>query len=320
MNLWRLIGIRIALGAFTLLLVSALIYVVVGVLPGNIAVAVLGRNSTLQARHLFDLRLHLNEPVWQRYIQWLGGALQGKLGESITTGSSVRSLIVPALFASGKLALFALVLYVPITLSMALIGALWAGRAPDAVTSTLTLVGLSLPDFVIGTILIVLFGVVLPWFPVLAVGEGSGFWSTVHAITLPAVTLAVVMAAYSTRMLRGSLIEVLDSQFIRTAVLKGTKRWRVVARHALPNAIVPTLNVTALNLTYLIGGVVVVEVVFSYPGLGMLLVNSIAIQDLPVVEVATLIASGVYIAANVVSDVVAVLVTPRLRYSQSSRG
>jgi peptide/nickel transport system permease protein len=310
---------RVALGLVTLLLVSAVIYLVVGVLPGDIAVEVLGRNSTAQARHLFDLRLHLNQPLWDRYGEWLSGVVRGRFGVSITTGNSVRSLIVPALDASARLSLYALVLYVPITLTMALICALWSGRTPDSVTSTLTLIGLSLPDFVIGTMLIVVFAVVVHWFPPLAETSNAGFWTSVRAITLPAVTLAAVMSAYSARMLRASLIEVLQSPFIRTAVLKGTSRWRVILRHALPNAIVPTLNVTALNLTYLIGGVVVVEVVFSYPGLGQLLVNSIAIRDIPVVEAATLIASGVYIAANVLSDVVAVLSTPRLRYSQGGR-
>lgn len=316
MNLWRMVATRIALGVVTLLLVSMVIYLVVGILPGDIAVEVLGRNSTAQARHLFDLRLHLNEPLWDRYAQWLGGFVRGRFGESITTGSSVRSLIMPALSASARLSAFALVLYVPITLTMALVGAVWSGRTPDSVTSTLTLIGLSLPDFVIGTILIVLFAVVVHWFPAIAGAGNESFWATLRAITLPAVTLAAVMSAYSARMLRSSLIEVLQSQFIRTATLKGTSHWRVIFRHALPNAIVPTLNVTALNLTYLIGGVVVVEVVFSYPGLGQLLVNSIAIRDIPVVEAATLIASGIYIAANVLSDVVAVLVTPRLRYAQ----
>lgn len=318
MSLWRMIVTRVALGAVTLLLVSAVIYLIVGILPGDIAVEVLGRNSTAQARHLFDLRLHLNEPLWTRYAHWLGGFLSGHFGVSITTGTPVRALIVPALGASARLSAYALVLYVPLTLGMALIGALWSGRTPDSVTSTLTLIGLSLPDFVIGTVLIVIFAVAVHWFPAIAGTSSSGFWTTLRAITLPAVTLAAVMSAYSARMLRASLIEVLQSQFIRTALLKGTSRRRMILRHALPNAIVPTLNVTALNLTYLIGGVVVVEVVFSYPGLGQLLVNSISIRDIPVVEAATLIASGIYVAANVLSDVVAVLVTPRLRYAHGS--
>lgn len=318
MSLWRMIVTRVALGAVTLLLVSAVIYLIVGILPGDIAVEVLGRNSTAQARHLFDLRLHLNEPLWTRYAHWLGGFLSGHFGVSITTGTPVRALIVPALSASARLSAYALVLYVPLTLGMALIGALWSGRTPDSVTSTLTLIGLSLPDFVIGTVLIVIFAVAVHWFPAIAGTSSSGFWTTLRAITLPAVTLAAVMSAYSARMLRASLIEVLQSQFIRTALLKGTSRRRMILRHALPNAIVPTLNVTALNLTYLIGGVVVVEVVFSYPGLGQLLVNSISIRDIPVVEAATLIASGIYVAANVLSDVVAVLVTPRLRYAHGS--
>lgn len=318
MSLWRMILTRVALGAVTLLLVSAVIYLIVGILPGDIAVEVLGRNSTAQARHLFDLRLHLNEPLWTRYAHWLGGFLSGHFGVSITTGTPVRALIVPALSASARLSAYALVLYVPLTLGMALIGALWSGRTPDSVTSTLTLIGLSLPDFVIGTVLIVVFAVAVHWFPAIAGTSSSGFWTTLRAITLPAVTLAAVMSAYSARMLRASLIEVLQSQFIRTALLKGTSRRRMILRHALPNAIVPTLNVTALNLTYLIGGVVVVEVVFSYPGLGQLLVNSISIRDIPVVEAATLIASGIYVAANVLSDVVAVLVTPRLRYAHGS--
>jgi len=169
---------------------------------------------------------------------------------------------------------------------------------------------------VLGTLLIFGFAVKLSVAPALSiVSPGDGLFTRLHATVLPAVTLMVAMAVYAIRMLRDNLIDVLDSEYVRMATLKGVPRWRVVMRHALPNSLGPALNVTALNLTYLIGGVVVVETVFSYPGLGKLLIDSISVRDVPVVEVTALLASGVYIVANLVADVLAMVLNPRLRTS-----
>jgi peptide/nickel transport system permease protein len=171
-----------------------------------------------------------------------------------------------------------------------------------------------MPDFLLGTILLILFVIMVPILPAMSlVDDTSGVGEYMRAMTLPAVTLAIVMAVYAVRMLRDNLIEVLDSDYVRMAELKGLSRQRVLLRHALPNALVPTLNVTALNLAYLVGGVVVVEKIFGYPGFGSLLVDALQLRDLPLIEATIMIAAAVYIAANLLADVGAILLNPRLK-------
>jgi peptide/nickel transport system permease protein len=178
----------------------------------------------------------------------------------------------------------------------------------------ITLVLLSTPDFLLGTLLLIAFVIRVPIFPAMSlVDQSSGVAEYLRAIALPAITLAVVMAVYAVRMLRDNLIEVLDSEYVRMAELKGLPRRQVLLRHALPNALVPTLNITALNLAYLIGGVVIVEKVFSYPGFGSLLVDALQLRDLPLIEATVLIAAAVYVGANLLADIGAILLNPRLR-------
>ena len=310
----RLIAKRLSLAIGTLLIVSALVFIFTSVLPGDIAERVLGQYSTPQQRRIFDERLHLNRPVWDRYEGWITGVARGDLGRSLVNNETVTATIGTSAENTLFLSVFAFLLYVPVTLVFATLAALFRGKPPDALISLLTLVGLSVPEFVLGTLLIFAFAVKLSVAPALSiVNPGDGILTRMHATVLPAVTLMVAMAVYAIRMLRDNLIDVLQSEHVRMATLKGVPRWRVVLRHALPNALGPALNVTALNLTYLIGGVVVVEVVFSYPGLGKLLVDSISVRDVPVVEATALIAAAVYILANLVADVLAIMLNPRLR-------
>jgi peptide/nickel transport system permease protein len=310
----RLIAQRLLLAVGTLVVVSMLVFLFTTVLPGDIAERVLGRESTAQQRQIFDKHLHLDEPVYERYEKWAGGVLEGDLGRSLVNDATVTSTIAQSARNTLFLSLFAFALYLPVTVLLATIAALFRGKLPDGVISLFTLIGLSVPEFVLGTLLIFTFAVKLSWAPALSiVNPGDSLGARLHATILPAITLMVAMAVYAIRMLRDTLIDVLDSEFVRMATLKGVPRWRVVLRHALPNAIGPALNVTALNLTYLIGGVVVVEEVFSYPGLGKLLVDSISVRDVPVVEAVALIASAVYILANLAADVLAILANPRLR-------
>jgi peptide/nickel transport system permease protein len=312
----RLIAQRLSLAVGTLLVVSALVFLFTSILPGDIAERVLGRESTVQQRQIFRDRLHLDRPVWERYGVWIGDVAQGDLGRSLVNNATVTSTISTNAKNTLFLSVFAFLLYIPVTLVLATVAALFRGKLPDALISLLTLVGLSLPEFVLGTLLIFGFAVKLSLAPALSiVNPGDGLFTRLHATVLPAVTLMVAMAVYAIRMLRDNLIDVLDSEYVRMATLKGVPRWRVVLRHALPNALGPALNVTALNLTYLIGGVVVVEQVFSYPGLGKLLVDSISVRDVPVVEATALLASAVYILANLVADVLAMMLNPRLRKS-----
>jgi peptide/nickel transport system permease protein len=287
----RLIAQRLAFAVGTLLVVSALVFFFTSVLPGDIAERVLGRESSAEQRQIFRKHLNLDEPVWKRYGVWIGDVAQGDLGRSLVNNETVTATIGTSAKNTLFLSVFAFVLYFPVTLIAATLAALFKGKLPDSVISVITLIGLSLPEFVLGTLLIFAFAVQLSLAPALSiVNPGDGLFTRLHATVLPAVTLMVAMAVYAIRMLRDNLIDVLDSEYVRMATLKGVPRWRVVARHALPNAVGPALNVTALNLTYLIGGVVVVESVFSYPGLGKMLVDSISVRDVPVVEATALLA------------------------------
>jgi len=312
----RLIVQRLALAVLTLLVVSALVFLFTSVLPGDIAERVLGRESSPEQRQIFRDNLNLDEPVWKRYGVWIGDVARGDFGRSLVNNETVTATIGTSAKNTLFLSVFAFLLYLPVTLILATIAALWRGKIADSVISVFTLVGLSLPEFVLGTLLIFGFAVQLSWAPALSiVNPGDDLFTRLHATVLPAITLMVAMAVYAIRMLRDNLIDVLDSEYVRMATLKGVPRWRVVARHALPNAVGPALNVTALNLTYLIGGIVVVESVFSYPGLGKMLVDSIFVRDVPVVEATALLASAVYIVANLIADVLAMLLNPRLRTS-----
>ena len=304
---------RVALAGVTLLLVSLIVFMMLEVLPGDVASRIIGRDATPETLALLRAELGLNDPAAVRYLRWIGGLLTGDPGRSLVSQRPVADILAPRIFNTLVLSAYAFLLYLPLTLVPALVQAIRRDRAADHVLSVLTLVLLSLPDFLLATILMMVFVIYLPVLPAISlVDQSSGFWEYMRAMTLPALTLAIVMAVYAVRMLRDNLIEVLDSDYVRMAELKGLPARRVLLRHALPNALVPTLNVTALNLAYLVGGVVVVEKVFSYPGFGSLLVDSLQLRDLPVIEATVMIAALVYILANLVADVAAILLNPRL--------
>ena len=298
----------------TLVLVSLLIFSMLEVLPGDVATRVLGRDATPESLAVLRERLHLDDPAYLRYLTWLGGLVQGDLGNSLISGRRVVDILGPRIFNTLLLSVYAFLIYIPLATLPALIQAIRRDGAVDHAFSVVTLVLLSVPDFLLATMLMIVFVVMTPLFPAISLVDfSSTAGQYLHAMTLPAMTLAIVMAVYAVRMLRDNLIEVLDSDYIRMAELKGVPARRVVWRHALPNALVPTLNVTALNLAYLIGGVVVVERVFSYPGFGSLLVDALQLRDLPLIEATVMIAAAVYIGANLCADIAAILLNPRLR-------
>ena len=314
MTIFKLVIRRSFMSAVTLLLVSLIIFSMLEVLPGDVASRILGRDATAESLELLRVELGLNEPAPVRYLAWLGGLVTGELGQSLASSRPVSEILAPRIFNTLLLSAYAFLIYLPLTFIPALLQAINRDRATDHAFSVVTLVLLSVPDFLLATILLLGFVVMLPLLPAISlVDHSSSAWEYFRAMTLPALTLAIVMAVYAVRMLRDNLIEVLDSDYIRMAELKGLSRARVLLRHALPNALVPTLNVTALNLAYLIGGVVVVEKVFSYPGFGSLLVDSLQLRDLPVVEATVMIAAFVYVVANLIADVAAILLNPRLR-------
>jgi peptide/nickel transport system permease protein len=314
MQLARLVIERVLLSLLTLLLVSLIVFFMLEILPGDVATRILGRDATPESLAALRSRLHLDLPALMRYGLWLGNFLVLNFGNSLASGRPVTAILGPRIFNSVLLSIFAFILYIPLTVVPALIQAMRRDRAVDHGLSVVTLVLLSMPDFLLGTILLIGFVIAVPLLPATSlVDERSSLVDYLRAMTLPAATLAMVMSVYAVRMLRDNLIEVLDSDYVRMAELKGLSARRVLLRHALPNALVPTLNVTALNLAYLVGGVVVVEKVFGYPGFGSLLVDALVLRDLPVIEATIMIAALVYIAANLIADICAILLDPHLR-------
>ena len=316
MIMLRLIVGRTLLSLLTLLLVSGVIFVILEVLPGDVASRILGRDATPETLALVRAQLHLNDPAVERYLRWLGGMVSGDFGTALTSSRPITRILAPRIFNTVLLAGYAFLIYLPLAVVPALIQAIRRDRPLDHTLSVVTLVLLSMPDFLIATLLMIGFVVTVPLLPAISlVDRSSSAIQYFRAMTLPAVTLAIVMAVYAVRMLRDNLIEVLGSDYVRMAELKGLPRRAVLLRHALPNALVPTLNVTALNLAYLIGGVVVVEKVFGYPGFGSLLVDSLQLRDVPLIEATVLIAAAVYVGANLLADIGAILLNPRLRAS-----
>ncbi len=305
---------RVLTSLGTLLLVSIFIFGAVEVLPGDIARQILGRGVSEEQVNLFRQQMGFDRPVVERYLNWLQGAVRLDFGKGLLNRRPVLEIVAPRLRNTVILGVAAFALYIPISLLFGILSAVYRGRSIDNFLSMLTLVGLSIPEFVMGTILLIVFAASLRWFPALSLIEDArNLGDALKALTLPATTLAIAMSVYAIRMLRDNLIEVLDSEYVRMATLRGLPRRQVVLRHALPNALGPALNITALNLVYLIGGVVIVERIFAFPGLGSLLVDSISLRDAPLIEAAALLISGAYIIANLVADVGVVLLNPRLR-------
>jgi len=312
----RLVVARVFTAALTLLLVSAIIFAMIEVLPGDVASRILGRSATPESLAQVRAQLNLNAPAIERYFAWLADIVQGDFGLALTSKRPIVQILEPRIVNTLILSGIAFMLYLPLALIPAMLQAVNRDRPIDHGFSTITLVLLSTPDFLLATLLLIAFVVLIPVLPATSLVEPTtSFVGWVRALILPSVTLAIVMAVYAVRMLRDNLIEVLEAEYIRMAELKGLSKRTVLLRHALPNALVPTLNVTALNLGYLIGGVVIVEKVFSYPGFGSLLVDSLQLRDVPLIEATVLIAAAVYVGANLLADVGAILLNPRLRKS-----
>ena len=314
MKLARLLGTRAALAALTLFLVSVLVFVAIELIPGDAATRYLGRDATPEAVAVLRARMHLDAPAHVRYLLWIRGVVTGDLGTSLVSDRPVTQVLEKKIRNTTILAVVAFLVYLPLAVVPALVAALNRDRWPDHVITSVNLLAVSIPPFLLATLLLVLFVVVLPWLPAIsAVTSESTVGEYARALCLPALTMAISMAAYTVRMLRDNLIEVLESDYVRMAELKGMSRRRALLRHALLNALGPSLNITALNIAFLVSGVVVVEKVFAFPGLGRALVDALLIEDQPVVQATVLIASSVYIAANLAADLGTMLLNPRLR-------
>lgn len=311
----RLLAKRIAFAIITLFVVSILISLGVEFLPGDLAKSVLGQQATAEALAAFRAELGLDQPLHVRYLEWLGRLLQWDLGRSLANNIPVAELIGARLSNTLFLAVAAAAVAVPLSVLLGLAAALLKETLFDKLVSMSTLTTISFPEFLVAYILIALFAVEFPVFPSMAnVTPAMDFWDRVYAIALPVLTLVLVVVAHIMRLTRAAIINVLSRPYIEMAQLKGMTRSWVILYHALPNALAPIINVIVINLAYLVVGVVVVEVVFVYPGLGQLLADSVSKRDLPVVQASGLIFAATYVLLNLVADVLSIVTNPRLRH------
>lgn len=311
----KLIAQRIALGLLLLFAVSVLIFVGTQILPGDVAQSILGQSAT--AESLANLReaLGLNDPAYIRYFKWLGGILTGNLGTALSSGQDIASAIGGRLWNTLFLAFWAAVVSVPLAIGLGLLAVRYRNGFIDKLISGLALASTSLPEFFIGYLLVYFFAVQWQIFPgISTVYDGMPFLERMKAIALPATALTLVVLAHMMRMTRAAILNVMQSAYIETAELKGLSPFEIIRKHAFPNAIAPVVNVVMLNLAYLIVGVVVVEVIFVYPGMGQYLVDHVAKRDVPVVQAVGLIFAAVYITLNMIADIAAILANPRLRH------
>ncbi len=312
-KLLNLVVQRLALGLLTLFAVSLIIFLGVELLPGDIATEILGQDALPETIENFRKELGLDKPAPIRYVDWVAGVLQGDFGTSFANKREISDLIGFRLANTLFLALMAAVIAVPLSLIAGVLAALYRNSLYDRGINIFTLSSISFPEFFIAYILIVVFVQSLGWFPPLSqIKDGMPFWEMVWRCFLPALTMTLAVFAHMMRMTRAAIINLLASPYIEMANLKGLKRSRVIVKHALPNAWAPIANVIALNLAYLVVAVVVVEVVFVFPGLGQLMVDSVIKRDLPVVQACSLIFAATYILLNLTADIISIVTNPRL--------
>jgi peptide/nickel transport system permease protein len=310
-----MIARRLGLGFITLFVVTLMIFTSVELLPGDLAQTVLGQSATEETLRAFRDQLGLNKPPITRYLNWLHGAVQGDFGNSLANDRPVAQIIGRRLQNTFFLAAVAASIAVPLALGLGLLAALYRNSGLDRAINVGSLAAISFPEFFVAYILILAFAIKCRWFPVISmVDSATDFADRLYQTFLPAMTLTLVVTAHMMRMTRVAIINLLSLPFIEMARLKGASPGRIILRHALPNAVAPIANIVALNLGYLITGVVVVEVVFVYPGLGQLLVDSVSKRDIPVVQASCLIFAAAYILLNLTADVLSILSSPRLLY------
>jgi peptide/nickel transport system permease protein len=309
----KMIAQRLGLGLITLWVVSMIIFLGVELLPGDLAQAILGQSATEETVAAFRRELKLDLPPHERYFDWIIGILQGDMGKSLANQREISELIGVRLWNTMFLAVVAAIISVPLAVMLGILAALYRNSIYDRVVNVVTLSSISFPEFFVAYILILFLAVKLGWFPSISnVSEDLGLWERIYRVSLPALTLTLVVVAHMMRMTRAAIINLLASPYIEMANLKGLSRSRIIVKHALPNAWAPIINVIVINLAYLVVGVVVVEVVFVYPGLGQLLVDSVSKRDMPVVQASSMIFAATYILLNLTADILSILTNPRL--------
>jgi peptide/nickel transport system permease protein len=310
----RFVLTRLGLSLFSLAAVSLLVFWAIDALPGDAAQRMLGQDATPEALAALRQRLRLDEPALAQYLHWIGGLLQGDLGRSMSSNRPVADLVSGRAASTLLLAAYALVLYLPSSLALGIACAVFRDRAADRLISIAVLLGMCVPEFITGILLVAVFAIGLGWFPPLAlIDQATGPGDLLHILFLPALTLTIFITAYAVRLMRETLVETLQSPHVGAARLRGLAPWRVLLHHALPGALGPVLNVTALNIAWLIGSVVVVESVFNFPGIGRLLIDAISFKDVPVIQATVLLLTAIYILCNLAADLAVAMLDPRLR-------
>ena len=313
-SLGSMILSRLAVALLTLVIVSFVVFAATEVLPGDVAEILLGQSATPEAVAALRRAMHLDEPAILRFLRWMAGLASGDFGTSYANDRPVAQLIGGRLVNSLKLAGATALFAVPIALTLGITAAMWRGALYDRIVSALTIGVISVPEFMVATAGVLLFAVHLKWLPALSIARDvASFGELLRVYAMPVVTLAFVISAQMIRMTRAAVIDALETPYAEMALLKGASRLRIVLRHALPNALGPIINAVALSLSYLLGGVIIVETIFNYPGVAKLMVDAVSTRDLPLIQTCAMIFCVVYLFLITTADIIAILANPRLR-------
>ncbi len=313
--MWRMVFRRIGIGIALLWVVSVLIFAMTQVLPGDAAQIILGQQATPESLTALRKELGLDRPAIVQYFDWLGRMATGDLGISKAGGATIASLIEGRLSNTVLMTALVALVAVPLSIFLGLVAAMFPGSWIDRSMTFITLCLIAVPEFFIATFLVLILAVQLNWVPAISYLSGrEDFWQLMRALALPILTLTFVVSAQMIRMTRAGVLNVMNSPYIEMAILKGIPRKRIILRHALLNAVGPIVNVVALNLAYLVSGVVVVETIFAYPGLAKLMVDGVQTRDLPLVQACAMIFCGTYVILILIADIASILSNPRLRH------
>jgi peptide/nickel transport system permease protein len=320
-SVMKIVMQRLGLGLLTLFVVSLIIFAGIEALPGGFAESILGQAATPETVAAFNKEIGLDKPAPQRYVEWVANVLQGDFGTSFSSRVGYRrevaEILAPRAYNTAFLALMTAIIAVPLSVALGLLAALYRNSIFDRGINMISLVSISFPEFFIAYIAIVLLASPAGFqiLPSLAnVSEDATFTERLWRCTLPALTLALVIIAHMMRMTRAAIINVLSSPYIEMARLKGARPWQIILRHALPNSWSPIVTVIAINLAYLVVGVVVVEFVFTYPGMGKMMVEAVSARDIPVVQACALVFAATYILLNLTADIIGIVTNPRLMH------
>ncbi len=305
---------RIAIGFATLWVVSVIVFIMTSWLPGDVAAIMLGQAATPETLAALRAQMGTDQPLIIQYFSWLGNLATGDLGISKAGGATISSLISSRIGNTMLMAGLVALISIPLSITIGLYAAMYPGTTLDRTVTFCTLSTISVPEFFIATVMVLILAVNLQWLPSTTYLSGDeSFWQLLKAVAMPLITLVIVVSAQMIRMTRAGILNVMNSPYIEMAILKGVPRKRIILRHAFFNAIGPIVNVIALNLAYLVSGVVIVETIFSYPGLAKLMIDAVQTRDLPLVQACAMIFCGVYVVLIILADVASILSNPRLR-------